>query len=75
MNAHAKSLRLTLEPLRTLRSDGKGQAGACPDRTRAIPCTVRAVTRTATDSNGDSNSSSQHQTLAATSTQGRSSAG
>ena len=22
----------------------KGQAGACPDRTRAIPCTVRAVT-------------------------------
>jgi len=22
----------------------KGQAEACPDRTRAIPCTVRAVT-------------------------------
>ena len=43
MNVHAKS-RLTLEPLRTLRSETKGQAGACPDRTRAIPCTVRAVT-------------------------------
>ena len=44
VNVHAKS-RLTLEPLRTLRSETKGQAGACPDRTRAIPCTVRAVTR------------------------------
>src|SRR5271166_3887048 len=43
VNVHAKS-RLTLEPLRTLRSEDKGQAGACPDRTRAIPCTVRAVT-------------------------------
>ena len=42
-NVHAKS-RLTLEPLRTLRSETKGQAGACPDRTRAIPCRVRAVT-------------------------------
>jgi hypothetical protein len=41
-NVHAKS-RLTLEPLRTLRSETKGQAGACPDRTRAIPCKVRAV--------------------------------
>jgi transposase len=30
--------------LRTLRSETKGQAGACPDRTRAIPCKVRAVT-------------------------------
>jgi hypothetical protein len=28
---------------RTLRSEIKGQAGACPDRTRDIPCTVRAV--------------------------------
>ena len=27
----------------TLRSETKGQAGACPDLTRAIPCTVRAV--------------------------------
>jgi len=34
---------LTLEPLRTLRSEDKGQAGACPDRARAIPCTVRAA--------------------------------
>ena len=42
MNVHAKS-RLTLEPLRTLRTEDKGQAGACPDRTRAIPCTVQAV--------------------------------
>jgi hypothetical protein len=44
VNAHTKS-RLTLEPLRTLRSETKGQAGACPDRTLAIPCIVRAVTR------------------------------
>jgi hypothetical protein len=43
VNVHAKS-RLTLEPLRTLRSETKGQAGACPDRTRAIPCTVQAIT-------------------------------
>ena len=43
MNVHAKS-RLTLEPLRTLRPEDKGQAGACPDRTRAIPCKVRAAT-------------------------------
>ena len=43
VDVHAKS-RLMLEPLRTLRSEDKGQAGACPDRTRAIPCTVRAVT-------------------------------
>ena len=43
MNVHAKS-RLILEPLRTLRPEDKGQAGACPDRTRAIPCTVQAVT-------------------------------
>ena len=43
VNVHAKS-RLTLEPLRTLRPEDKGQAGACPDRTRAIPCKVRAVT-------------------------------
>jgi hypothetical protein len=33
VNVHAKS-RLTPEPLRTLRSETKGQAGACPDRTR-----------------------------------------
>ena len=25
------------------RPETKGQAGACPDRTRAIPCKVRAV--------------------------------
>jgi hypothetical protein len=32
---------VTLDPgvsLRTLRSEDKGQAGAWPDRTRAIPC-------------------------------------
>ena len=40
---HAKSC-LTLEPLRTLRPETKGQAGACPDRTRAIPCPAQAVT-------------------------------
>ena len=34
---------LTAERLRRLRSVIKGQAGACPDRTRAIPCTVRAL--------------------------------
>ena len=43
MNVHAKSC-LIPEPLRTLRSEAKGKAGACPDRTRAIPCTVRVVT-------------------------------
>jgi len=76
MNVHAKS-HLILEPLRTLRSEDKGQAGACLDRTRAIPCTVRAVTGqlpgTAScdgrqfglgDSNGDSNSNDQPQTTA-----------
>jgi hypothetical protein len=63
VNVHAKS-RLTPEPLRTLRSEDKGQAGACPDRTRAIPCTVRVVTQTAADSNSDSNSSSQRQASA-----------
>jgi hypothetical protein len=40
VNVHAKS-RLTLEPLRPLRSEDKGQAGACPDRARAIPCKLR----------------------------------
>jgi len=29
--------------LHLLRSDTKGQARACPDRTQAIPCTVRTV--------------------------------
>ena len=68
VNVHAKS-RLTLEPLRTLRSETKGQAGACPDRTRAIPCKVRVgllpdgLRRV--DSNGDSNSS-DHRRPAAT---------
>jgi hypothetical protein len=42
VNVHAKS-RLTLEPTDTPVRN-KGQAGACPDRTRAIPCKVRAVT-------------------------------
>jgi hypothetical protein len=40
VNVHAKSC-LTLEPLRTLRSETKGQAAACPDRTQAIPCKVQ----------------------------------
>ena len=44
MDVHAKS-RLTLEPLHPLRPETKGQAGACRDWTRAIPCTVRAITR------------------------------
>ena len=35
---------LTAEPLRPLRPEDKGEATACPDRTRAIPCTVQAVT-------------------------------
>jgi hypothetical protein len=43
VNVHAKS-RLTPEPLRALRSEAKGQAGACPDRTRAIPCKVQVRT-------------------------------
>ena len=42
VNVHAKSC-LIPEPLRALRPEDKGQAGACPDRARAIPCTVRAV--------------------------------
>jgi hypothetical protein len=42
VNVHAKS-RLTPESLRALRSEDKGEAMACPDRTRAIPCTVRAI--------------------------------
>ncbi len=67
MNVHAKS-RLILEPLRTLRSEDKGQAGACPDRTRAIPCKVRVGLlpdglRRA-DSNDDSNSTDQRQAAA-----------
>jgi hypothetical protein len=67
VNVHVKS-RLTLEPLRTLRSEDKGQAEACPDRTLAIPCTVRVglpldgLRRV--DSNGDSNSSNQRLALA-----------
>ena len=67
VNVHAKS-RLIPEPLRALRSEDKGQAGACPDRTRAIPCKVRVgllpdgLRRV--DSNGDSNSSSPRLTAA-----------
>jgi hypothetical protein len=59
---------LTLEPLRTLRSEDKGQAGACPDRTRAIPCKVRVAllpdSLRRVDSNRDSNSSDQRQAAA-----------
>ena len=43
VNVHATS-RLVLESLRTLRSEDKGQAGACRTGRGAIPCTVRAVT-------------------------------
>ena len=43
MNGHAKS-RLTLETTADTPVRTKGQAGACPDRRRAIPCKVRAVT-------------------------------
>ena len=67
MNVHAKS-RLTLEPLRTLRPEDKGQARACPDRTWAIPCKVRVGLLTdglrRVDSNDDSNSSDQRQAAA-----------
>jgi hypothetical protein len=42
VNVHHAKSRLIPESLRTLRSEDKGQAEACPDRTRAIPCTVRA---------------------------------
>ena len=65
-NVHAKS-RLTLA-LRTLRTETKGQAGACPDRTRAIPCKVRVdllqegLRRV--DSSGNINSSDQRQAAA-----------
>jgi hypothetical protein len=31
------------KPLHPLQLETKGQAGTCPDPTRAIPCTVRAV--------------------------------
>ena len=65
VNVHAKS-RLTLEPLRTLRSETKGQAGACPDRTRAIPCKVRAVTAKSSNDRGSSSASTVAKTVAMT---------
>ena len=45
--ASQRTRDVTLDPgmsLRPLRPETKGQAGACPDRTRAIPCKVRAGT-------------------------------
>ena len=67
VNVHAKS-RLILEPLRTLRPEDKGQAGACPDRARAIPCKVQVGLlsdgRRRVDSNRDSNSGDQRQAAA-----------
>jgi hypothetical protein len=42
-NVHAKS-RLTLETTADTPVRDQGPGGACPDRTRAIPCKVRAVT-------------------------------
>jgi hypothetical protein len=39
-----RDVTLERRSLRTLLSEDKGQSGACPDRTRAIPCTMRAVT-------------------------------
>ena len=49
MNVHAK-LRLTLEPLRTLRRR-KGWGGKSPSGTRAIPCKleVTMISETKTD--------------------------
>jgi hypothetical protein len=55
--------------LHPLRAETKGQAGACPDRTQAIPCEMRVgllpdgLRRV--DSNGDSNGS-DHRLAAAT---------
>jgi hypothetical protein len=43
VSVHTKS-RLTQEPLRTLRTGDKGQAGAYPGRTPPIPCKVRVGT-------------------------------
>jgi hypothetical protein len=63
VNVHAKS-RLTPEPLRALRSDTKGQAGACPDRTRDIPCKVRVGLLPDSLRRVDSNSSDQRQAAA-----------
>jgi hypothetical protein len=63
VNVHAKS-RLTLEPngrsLRTLRPEDKGQAGACPDRTRAIPCAVPRQLRICPAIGGRSEGSTDH---------------
>jgi hypothetical protein len=39
VKVHTKSC-LIPEPLLTLRPEDKGQAGACPDHARAIPCKV-----------------------------------
>ena len=67
VNVHAKSC-LTPEPLRALRSETKGQAEACPDQTRAIPCKVRLGLLPdglrLVDSNDDSNSNDQRQAAA-----------
>jgi len=64
VNVHAKS-HLILEPLRALRPETKGQARACPDWTRAMPCKVQVGLlpdgQCQVDSNGDSNSSDQRQ--------------
>jgi hypothetical protein len=43
VNVDAKSC-LIVESTADTRSATKGQAGACPDRARAIPCTVRVAT-------------------------------
>ncbi len=40
VNVHAKS-RSTLETTADTAVRNEGQAGACPDRTRAIPCNVQ----------------------------------
>jgi hypothetical protein len=64
---HAKS-RLTLETSANTPAINKGQGGACPDWTRAIPCDVRVGLLPdglhRVDSNGDSNSSDQRQASA-----------
>jgi len=47
MNVHTKS-RLTLKTSADTPARDQGPGGACPDRTRTIPCIVRAVTTTRT---------------------------
>jgi hypothetical protein len=56
---------LILEPLRTLWAEDKGQARACPDRARAIPCKVQVGLPPDGVRRGNSNSNSNDQRRAA----------